>query len=447
MSNACMNGDLNTVQILIANIKTQEQRFIYDLDLCAVIACKNGHLEIIKWFVDKHYRLELYKIVYHACKTSSFNIVNFIFGIKSHIYPFYTNFGEQFNYSCWKGTCLSANLHMAKLLIKRKIYVERFESLVFYASCGGNYDVVMLVFSCIDGYKLKHGKITFNGRTEYIAHIFNECLRGACISNSVEIFNFAVDNGVSDFNRSMYQACLSNNIEMMELMVDLGYNDWNYILYKACSTNSNLESENNSIEIIKLMVELGANNYNEGLMRACCYGNTEIMKYMVELGANNYNDCLNRACLDGKINAVELIIRLGANDYNAGLVIGYSKNNMNIINLMVCKGATNLNLIKNIYNFRLSCYYSVYIGIEPKLNPKCIELLKRYPVYVLLVGCKPRSINKISNNFWCACIGRKDGKDGKDGKDEKDGKDRKDGKNNYIKKLPNEIFRLLHQYF
>lgn len=271
---------------------------------------------------------------------------------------------------------------------------------------------------------MKNGAVIFSDNN-YNKAIFDKCLLGACYSNSPQIVKFAIDNGGNDWNGGLMNACVHNNVELIKLTIQYGANDWNEALIYACCNGSST-----SLESIQYMIECGANSWNSSLRAACKYGNINFVKLMIQYGADNLNVCFVKACEYGHTEIAILLMNYGANDWNKGLAESCKKNNVDLMNLIIHKGATNLELIKDINEFKLACYYAKHIGGDPVSDAKCNDMLKTYPVYVLLCFRYIPYTSKIPTKHQSMNISQT-----------------VEIKTNCLKKLPQEIFRLLHQYF
>lgn len=433
MTEACTSGDLGTITILVEN---STMDFYYDLTLCVKTACENGHMHVLKWFVSKYYVLDYVYIMFHLCQKNYPDLVKFILD-HCNKYPSCGDMAKIVKMSIY-GACKGGNLSILTLLIKNGLYVKFFNPsndgylVLKYASQGGNLDIVVLLLTFMEGYKVSNDITRVDGGIYHNRTVFNMCLEGACIGGHINVVKFAIKNGAINYGTGMIRACQYNHIELVKMMMTYGANHWDNFLKFACAGTSG------GSEIIDLMIQCGASNWDESLLVACKFGNIGHVKMMIQHGANlfNINDCFIEACVHNHTKIAKLLVDLGANDYNRGLTESIKNNNMELINLMVQKGATNLEKLKDIDEFKLACVYCKHIGGDPANDTMCKTLLKTYPVFVLLCSknhCS--SVNIISQWFPnCLCLGA----------DRHTKKPRTN--NNHMKRLPQEILRLLHRY-
>lgn len=421
---ACTNGDLAILPKLMASVKIMTSiinstlESIHSITQYVNIACVNNHPGVIKWFIDQKYSLYLEKIMNTACKLNHIEIINIIMQEILCTFKYTeTDIKKVYLEGCY-GACEGGNLEIFTLLNTstfRNFTIFNVDShLLHCVGRGGNLDLILLILRMIKGYHIENGIVTFiendgdDGNNEAVKSIFNYILMGSCYNGKHHIIKFAVDNGANNWNMGMTFACFDNHIEAIKLMVQYGANDWDRGLHTTCCRNRN----NTITESMLYMIEKGASNWNECLLSACYAGNIELAKLMISRGADNLNDGLKESCFSSNIEITNLMISYGANDWN-GAISRNVWNKASLKNLLVRKGATNLDKLEDENEFKLACHYSRYKREDPSVNDKCNRLLVTYPVYVLL--CSKYGTSAITPRC--------------------------------IKKLPLELFRLLHQYF
>lgn len=437
MLDACVSGDIATIEIYIKHTKNGKP--LHNMTKCAETLINSGHIHIAKWFICavklEAYDIDYCEFTYRVCKNGYLDLLEIIIKHMDGSRDY-----DRFKKYCWKGACEGGSLPCIILLIEKDILMDP-DEYITHAAYGGNMDVVMLILSRIEGYNNTNDIITVYGGIDYNVFIFNECLDGACAGGHKHIIKFALDNGADNYNESMCSACAYGQIEFVKLMIHYGANviNINEGFRSACGAY-NPRHKNKIIEIIKLMIDYGADDYNGGMRRACREGYIDIINIMIGYGANDYNGGMLMACEHSRTEVVNYMITLGSNAWNEGLRISWGQKNIHLMNLMVSKGATNLELLDSIdiNNFKLSCHHSKHIGLDPINNNKCLTLLRTYPLYVLL-GCKiKRNLRDTKAYQWfgdCSCVGT-NRLNKRTHTDEK----------NQLKRLPQELFRLLHQF-
>lgn len=407
-----------------ANLVDETLELNYNVSFFIETACINNRPSIVDWLLDQNYPILLDKVLHHACLFGRIEIVNIILNKVPHNDTYDDLYWQSAYLHGCDGACLAGNLDIFMMVNKdtfRNLTLldvdSKYYDLFFVAGCGGNIDLVFYILGLIQGYHIENGIVTFdsvdgdvvNGddndaREETIKQIFNCCLVGGCKGGNHHIIKFAVDNGANDWNEGMLYACENNHIKTVKLMAKYGANDWNNGLIRAC------ECEGSTTESALYMIECGANAWNDGLSAASTKeNNMEFVKLMIEHGANNWNEGLVNACGTCNMDVVNLMIAKGADNWNEALANTFWQN-IDLKNLLVRKGATNLNELYDDDEFKLACCHTRHKGEDPSNDVRCTNLLKTYPVYVLLCS---------------KC----------------------EGTSTFIRKLPHELFRLLHLYF
>lgn len=392
---ACANGNIDALQIAF---KAAEKNKYLDrgAETYTRAACVNNHVNIITWFIDNNYQIYHTSVIYSACQYNCIEIIDTIVEVANNANNVNNNF---FKTCSWGGACKGGNFDVLIYLdnkgIRPQIDVLRIDTFfnIFHdIGCGGNSKILTKVLNCVEGYSLINGFDTFRSNNE-MRIIYDQIFRGACSTNNKHMIKLAINRGFNNWNFGLEYACHSNNMEVVQLMVQHGANNWNQGMMSACSSDSYDSSNSKCLEIIKYMVECGANQFNDGLLRACGSGNIEASKLMIQYGANDWDRGLLKCCQWGTIDKPSSIY---------------------LIKLFINKGGTFLKFLVNVNEFSLACYYcSRYAKEDPSNDTKCNKLLVTYPVYVLLC-CKACADQKIET----CCI----------------------------KKLPLELFRLLHAY-
>lgn len=432
MTEACIKGDLDTVKCLLNNF---DSGHIYKISTYACIASEHGHLHILKWFVQKYNFDDLESIAYAACLYNKMDIMKYI--LQSLKYSDVRKYNIY--YYSWKGSCHRGDLTTLVCIITNGVTLDTDEvnKIIYHAAYGGNMDILTLCLSLVPGYKTNSdGTITLGVDDNHKIEIFNECMHGACDAGDINIVKFAINNGATDCNTGMKLACKYNHLDIVDLMINYDVHNWNDYLLAACSKSKidklDKSDKDMKLELVKRLILHGANNWNESFIEACGHGDIEIVKLLIGHGANDFNRGLVEACTENNVKIVNLLLDLGATAWDKGFRASYEKQNINLMNLMARKGPVNFHRMKpnNIDDFKLMLRYCLGTRKDPKTYPRCIDLLKTYPVYVLLTS-KIECRSKYTTGLNCLGTNRHVPND---------------VSNNHVKKLPWELLRLLHQY-
>lgn len=449
---ACINGNLCTLQHLMTFVSennTSDNEIIQYVNL----ACTNNHTNIVNWFIMNEYLEDFNPILYWVCE---FNIVDSIDLIINKIKR-----TDRFNELCWYGAFVGGHLNIMCVLIDKNILpplnlTKLYQEFYGFIYAGqGNLDSLLFVLDSLDYCTVQDGIFTINNEyikscllvrstttpsvkyiedTEiiYKRTICNNILQGACSTGNMQIIKFAIDNGANCFNLGMATACMYDHLEVVKLMIHHGADDWNSGLTNGCDCGYSCgrncfhycHCKEKTLESVLYMIECGANSWNESFINACSCGNMETVKLMIHCGANNWNDGFMQTCYAGHTDIANLIIKSGTVDLNEGFnefmrSFEYkytNETNINFMKLLVREGATNLNHLADVEEFKLACLYCRHIGRDPTNDTKCNDMLKTYPLYTLLCGKAVKTCGILNNGI------------------------------NYINKLPQELFRLLHEY-
>lgn len=400
MNEACIKGDLPMIQKLLSE---RTDKFMYDMNLCANTVYINGQVDAIKWFnINSNCIIDYINGVHTMCKICTLDTVKKVINLTP---PTSTN-DEVFKFCSLAGACCKGDKDMVIYLMNRgSIHHLKYKDLVYYAAYGGNLDIVLLLIQHIKN-------INKNINERNIS--FNSCMYGACLGGHEHIIKFAIENkaGVNCWNEGMRCACYMGHLGAVKLMIQHGANNWNDCLVRSGGKN---------LELSKLLIDCGADCWDRALTEPYSAmtdtdkttpNATELFKFielMIQHGATDINGGLLMGCYAENIQIVELMIKLGATDFDEALAICCGKNNINLTLLMVRKGAKRLNQLECKDEFKLACYYCIYKEEDPKQNTRCQQLLRTYPVFVLLCSkinpnlhSKPKLLQRYKwvNNFY-----------------------------------------------
>lgn len=394
-----------------------EYRNIYDIDRndeILYMACKMGRLDIFKFYFDisNLYHDIMLNCLYESCGSSNIQLIKFI------LERVITN-NIDWN-KCLNHACLSGNLRSVKFILEHKAVWTVGNWILCNACEGGNIEIVKLIFE-------------MGPPRDLGEHLIYAC-RSKNKAGGVEVFNFLLEKGANNFNLCAYNACLSGNLEMVKLMITMEYsvnidecmrvacfcshihivefliNKFNFQHLDTYARHA-LNGNSVGINAVEYLVKKGAVDVDYYLFYACLYGHIDLVELLVEKGATNWNRGLCGAYNGNHIELAQLMINYGATNIDDYIIISdkHPDKHSDIIYLLVSKGATKLTNLYNTKDFKLYILYCKFKGISSN-NAKSMELLLEYPPYVLFVG------SRLSKNYNC------------------------------VKKIPKELFALLHMF-
>lgn len=466
---ACYTGDIETVEYMIKKEgKTlKNTKFLKD---CLNMACKgdnNGsNINVCKAIYEYKEITNFYdfnEFTYDACRAGKLELVMYYLEIKT-----YKNVCL---YLCLCTSCYSGNLELIKIMLKKIEYKldSKYLDICIQNVCeSGNMKSVELILSCayFSCYK-SHSKYDWNlylrkacrgGNLEIVklmitkgAFDFTGCLSHAGFGGNVKIVKLLLKKGSTDLYECIYEACKRDKLEIVKFILENTRNIKNigniinsdhiekymdtacehgsintvtYLINKGC-VNWGRYSEvlcmrpYDNTKIIKLMIENGVTNYDKFMYHACLHGHLEFVKVLIEKGATNWYNGLEGACYGGYPDLMILMIECGATDLNKlnnYLVYNYMCGfNADIGNVLISNGANTFFNLSRTTDFKLYSLYCKTNGIvynkcdEYEYGNKWTKLYNEYPPCVLLVG------SKLSKK---CCV----------------------------KKLPVELFTLLHKF-
>ncbi len=357
---ACEGGYIEIVKLLIEKLEKLEKEvielykngytkdgytkftkivgeYLY-LNIGLNYAVEGGHIDIVKFIIEKGAKLELYR----ACKRGNMNIVNLMIEKGTN----------DWNGGLY-GACKGGHIELVNLMIKKG--ANDWNGGLWEACKGGHIDIVNLI--------IEKGANNWNGG-----------LKGGCEGGHLEIVNLMIEKGANNWDEGLYMGCVRGHIDIVNLIIKKMHKrrftffksqikiNWDFIsilcpplhacvnaysllLNLACKRNINwnlilgFACNIRNIDILKLAINKGANDWNSGLQYACKGGHIDIVNFMIQKGANNWNKGLEGACKGGHLEIVNLMIEKGANDLNIGLECACKGGNLDILNIILQNGA------------------------------------------------------------------------------------------------------------
>lgn len=442
--NACFNGDTDTISYMLKNedLNFRNNKFLLR---CLESACSGNHLDIFNMIIDYKNTVQTFcsydldKIIIRACNISDIHSYQHYLDLISETHRIYCS-EILFNEACQTGN-ISLIMYIFKSsndLISLITSSSLAWNVCLQSACrSGHLEIVNIITALENNDNknwnscLRYACECIGDNTELVKYVidkgansFNDCMRNACFAGNIKIVNLLIEYGVTDWNEGLMLACQSNHLNLVELMIQKGANDWDRGMCGAC--------RGNNMNLVNYMIQKGANLWNICLTWANICGHVDIVKFLAVQGATNFDECLSCACLCGDIDFVKNLIEKGVTDWDAGLINACRGGHVEIVQLMLHYGATNLNeslranetrntdiskiLIRNganpsnyFYTSSIRDFKLLYLCFKHLDACNYMDLLPEYPPCVLFVG------SRLS-------------------------------KNNCVKKLPVELFRLLHEY-
>ena len=237
------------------------------------MVCKNGDMEMYKYFVDNGADLAFSGLI-GACEGCHIELVELLsVQVEVTQIPFIA-------------ACRGGNVDIIKLLYDKNPDVEKYDWDVMYEACStGKIDAVKLL--------LELGFYSVNGG-----------LCGACRGGRLELVKLMIDKGAKRFDFALYQATVGGHLDIIKLMIDKGANKFDAALYEAAKCGH--------LDVVKYLLGLGVDITPDLLRNACHSGNVELVKFCLELGNYNVNEGLRSAYHGGHLEIVKWMIQLGA---------------------------------------------------------------------------------------------------------------------------------------
>ena len=237
------------------------------------MVCKNGDMEMYKYFVDNGADLAFSGLI-GACEGCHIELVELLsVQVEVTQIPFIA-------------ACRGGNVDIIKLLYDKNPDVEKYDWDVLCGVCrGGKMDAVTLLL-----------ELGFNN--------YDEGLYGAANGGHLDIVNLMIDRGARSYDQGLCGAAKGGHLEIVKLMIDKGANHSDLVLDTALL--------NGHLEIIKYLLTLRVGIPPHLLRYACQSGDIELVKFCLELGNYDVNKGLVGAYQGGQLEIVKWMIKLGA---------------------------------------------------------------------------------------------------------------------------------------
>jgi hypothetical protein len=249
LKNACISGDLKTVESLLYKKYDDEDYYINAMSAnrALLYGCKGGHLSIVELAISKGAG----------------------------------NLNDGFCTACEHG-----HMNIVKFLIL-KVDDFNWDSRLYNACKGGNVDIVFIILKAKDH--------EFN---------WNYGLYGACEGGNMDVVNMMISKGADEFNTGLYNASSCNHFDIALHMIEKGVTDYYFRFKCAC--------ERGDMEIVKLIVSNFdlKENLKRGFDCACAHGQMALVEYFISEGVYDLNDGLENAHTYGHNDIVKLLTRL-----------------------------------------------------------------------------------------------------------------------------------------
>lgn len=308
---ACSVGD---VDMIAQMIKHEDKKFKnnYTLFKCAAKACENGHanvfnaiLEYDNIFMDTHHDvLNIINIVYYACKGNNLDIINKIIEMSKKTLKSSDEI-RMFWRDALIGICTGGELEIYKMYMmydEYNLYCDYLECL--YAACmSGSINLVK--------YLVNQG-----------VEVADRVLNSACRNGDPEIVEFLISNGSKFSYNSLYNACISGNKKLINKLCDIlltNYEKDEYDEQKVTNWITTLVCgmcRKGDLEIVNIMVDNEFTQLDDGFRHACIGGHLEIVKLMIDMGSKDWNDGANHACQNEHMKLLKFLIEKGATEYD-----------------------------------------------------------------------------------------------------------------------------------
>lgn len=406
---ACQGGNLKIIDEVIKMAEYESIQGSEDFFYNGLLgACRGGQLEIFKQCMklslggDLNSRYNM--LLYRACE-SNIEMINYVIecgdrhsvvwnwnyamttacreGHVEAVKLFVEKYGADHYYGGLLLSCSSGKSETIKLMMSYD--VELITYCLYYVCKTGDLEVIDLLLK----------------NTNELVNIvnFEECASGASRGGHIDILELFISKGASNWNECMNEACKGGHMNIIEFMIAKGANDWNLCLNTACLYRH--------LEISKLMIERGGNDFNSCMSNACYCDDLDFVRTMIEKGATDFNKSLRSACGIGNVKMAKFIIECGAADMNSCINNIYD-DNVDLYNLLISAGATRLDCLEHIDDLKLHCLYCKYKGISPKHNIQLYnELLRKEPACVLFAGSRltksSGTCNKVSKVSKVKC--------------------------------------------
>jgi ankyrin repeat protein len=389
---AVEKGNVTIVKYFLAKSCTA---FINQVILFKIYnAAYNGHLKIVKYFIDLAGGISTLKTLVIKAITGSYHgkrlkileyIINYYNEYISEdlLYNIYIGLTDISILKCldktkkikWHGTALKKaverrNITLLKYLVNfctneninealgysaKNGYLTGVKYLVSKGACVHAQDNYALRFSAENGHLKVVKYLVSLGAKEDVA--LRKALMGSAENRHLEVVKYLVSQGANVRAGNDYALRWSAGYGHLEIV--------KYLVSQAADIHAEHDealrwsARNGQLEVVKFLVEQGADIYAEenfALRYAASNGHLEVVKYLVEQGANvcAENDyALRWSAQNGHLEVVKYLVSQGANIHaqnEFALIWSAHNKRMGVVNYLISEGADIKNAIEYFDN-------------------------------------------------------------------------------------------------
>jgi ankyrin repeat protein len=301
----CYRGSWRIIKYAL---KYCEHKLIKGFDL----ACLGGHLDIVKFLIEK----DLVPIIDtippgkattktydfgnglgNACMTNHMDIINLLLEKDSNIYI-------GINMACKYG-----HLELVRILLDKceTLTTELYSQFLHWACSGGHLNVVKFI--------IEKSKMIVD---------WNDCLLNTCYAGcggdhidthgQKLLIEYCIANGASNLIGGFMNACVGAQLELVCMLLSHQETyDWNVAMKQTCDNGVLcIDSDDTRSVIVSILIDRGANNYLDCFIGACKRNYVKIAKLMIHHMADtsiiNFNDVFCDACFNDCIDIIKFLM-------------------------------------------------------------------------------------------------------------------------------------------
>lgn len=348
-------------------LKHNEHKLIKGFDL----ACLGGHLDVVKFLIEKDLIPIIDTIPPGKATTKTYNFDNGLGNacMKNHtaIINLLLEKGTNINIGITMA-CKYGHLELVRMLLDKceTLTTELYSIFLHWACSGGHLNVVKFI--------IEKSKITVD---------WNDCLLNTCYAgcggNHIDhngqklLVEYCVANGATNFQSGFMNACAGAQLELVNMYLGKQYiYDWNKAMETVCGNGlSCVASEDTRLTIVNLILAKGANNYVDCFISACKKNYVKIAKLMIyhmtDMSVVNFNNVFCDACFNNCPNIIKFLMESYSTkitDWERGMNDACNFKNKKIIKLLT-------NEAYEHYNFDICTVYA-----NVRRQTKIIELFQ-----------------------------------------------------------------------
>ena len=353
--NEALNGIYNSNKVPLTLIIYLIERGADNLHDILKLACKYGHIEIVKMIIIEYHLIPLVDYVGLACEYGHEDVLRFIWN--------HCKLPEMisYDYMFLKKACKGGNKQCVDFLVDKGCH--EYGAGIQGAYQGGHDDIKKMMidlmikktktlhsfsYSYLDyemigaaelGHKNVVDEMLEKGATRYYTSLVGACRHGHVnvAKNLFELVSSEDVYGDDDINYLLFETGKSGNISFFNTMVGwcekknynininfgfvgaLSYNRIDSVRYMlGLGVNLPIILPGTDIgvvnrELLKLLIEkvnVMGPEWNHAFAGACQLGDLEAVKILIEAGAQNLRDGLIEACIHHKIDLAREIVKM-----------------------------------------------------------------------------------------------------------------------------------------